>query len=226
MTLWCLLCYAISTFGKLLTNDKKAVVSRTHSYRQQRQIATRERVLEAAVELAHEEGWHNVTMRKVAERVEYTHAALYAYFASKEDLFLALVSRGLQLLRESLKAAQNAAQTPEDALRAVAAAYWDFAWQYPELYQVIHGLGGVAFSTEDTIFEGHYIGEPVGAIVAELLVQHGKEPQNVDQKVDLLWSTIHGLVSLTMAGRFSRSQSTALVEQAICDALRAWSVSS
>lgn len=200
--------------------------SAQQTYRQQRHRTTREHMVQAAVELAGELGWANVTMRLVADRVKYTHAALYAYFASKDDLLLAVLEKGLQLLRQHLETAHAGASTPETALRAVVAAYWAFAWQHPELYQVMHGLGGVAFSTSITIEDGKQVGTPAGDSISALLIQHGKAPRDVERKVDLLWSTLHGLVTLTMAGRFERQHATELVEQGINDALTAWGVHS
>lgn len=199
-------------------------MNKSPSYRQQRQHITRERILEAAIELARAEGWSTVTMRKVADRVGYTHAALYAYFDSKEGLLLALLQEGTQLLRAKLEAAKAAAQTPEAALRTGAAAYWDFACQYPEHYQIMHGLGGVAFNTPDALAQGQYIGEVVGSVVTALLVKHGKDLYKVDQKVELLWSTIHGIVTLTMTGRFAQQQATELIEQGVRDACLAWGI--
>jgi AcrR family transcriptional regulator len=193
-------------------------------YRQQRQGVLRERALQAAVDVARDNGWNNVTMRKVADRIDYTHAALYAYFTSKEDLLLALLQQGHQVLRAHLDAARAAAPTPDAALFAVMKAYWDFAHQQPELYQVMHGFGGVAFSTAETRADGQQIAEPVAATIEAVLVHHGHTPRDVDQKVELLWSTMHGLVTLTMAGRFEQAHAATLATQAVRDALTVWGV--
>lgn len=192
--------------------------------RARRQVTLRERALQAAVDLARDDGWSNVTMRKIADRIDYTHAALYAYFTSKDDVLLALLQQGHQLLRARLDAARAAAPTPDAALFAIMEAYWDFACQHPELYQVMHGLGGAAFSTADTRADGQQIAEPVSASIAAVLVHHGHTPQDVDQKVELLWSTMHGLVTLTMAGRFAQSHAATLAAQAVRDALTVWGV--
>jgi AcrR family transcriptional regulator len=182
--------------------------------------------LAAAVELAHEEGWPKVTLRQIADRIEYTHPAIYRYFATKEELLLALVHQGLQMFTADLEAARSSAQNPQQALFALAAAHWAFAWHYPELYQVMHGLGGVAFSTADTVEEGRRAGAPAIAAVEAVLTQAGLEPRDAEPKVVLLWSTIHGLITLTMAGRFSQAEGEALALQAVRDALLAWGVPS
>src|SRR6266508_4030183 len=60
--------------------------------------AVRRAILDAARELFVVEGFQNVSIRKVAERIEYSPAAIYGYFASKDDIFFALAEEGFQLL--------------------------------------------------------------------------------------------------------------------------------
>lgn len=192
------------------------------SRQQRRREVTRERILEAAVALAREEGWPSVTMRKIADRVDYSHPALYAYFATKEELLLALLRDGLRLFRDALAAARDGSRPAEANVRAVAAALWDFAWYHPELYQVMHALGGVAFAGADVAAEGRRAAEPAVEVVAALLAERGLDPAAAERKTALLWGAIHGLVSLTMAGRFSREEGAALAAEATGDVLAGW----
>ena len=55
-------------------------------------------ILDAARELFVSEGYQNVSIRKIAERIEYSPAAIYGYFPSKDDIFLALAEEGFHLL--------------------------------------------------------------------------------------------------------------------------------
>ena len=55
-------------------------------------------ILDAARELFVAEGYHNVSIRKIAERIEYSPAAIYSYFPSKDDIFFALAEEGFRLL--------------------------------------------------------------------------------------------------------------------------------
>jgi AcrR family transcriptional regulator len=194
------------------------------THQQRRRDLTRERIMETALELASADGWASLTMRRIADRLQYTHPALYAYFATKEDLLLALLRQGLQLLQADLEAARAAAPDPEAALFAIADAYWSFAWRRPELYQVMHGLGGVAFISPEVRAEERQIGEPVAAAISAFLRHHGREPVDVDRKVVLLWSTLHGLTTLTMMGRFTQDEAAQLTQQMVRDAIAAWDI--
>src|SRR5439155_15462922 len=60
--------------------------------------AVRRAILDAARDLFVTEGYQNVSIRKIAERIEYSPAALYSYFPSKDDIFFALAEEGFRLL--------------------------------------------------------------------------------------------------------------------------------
>src|SRR5215475_9852537 len=60
--------------------------------------AVRRSILDAARELFVSEGYRNVSIRKIAEKIEYSPAAIYGYFPSKDDIFYALAEEGFHLL--------------------------------------------------------------------------------------------------------------------------------
>ena len=55
-------------------------------------------ILDAARELFVADGYQNVSIRKIAERIEYSPAAIYSYFPSKDDIFFALAEEGFRIL--------------------------------------------------------------------------------------------------------------------------------
>ena len=190
--------------------------------RQRRDV--RNGILAAARETASREGWQSVTIRKIAERIEYSPPVIYEHFGSKEEILLELMRLGYAEQLEAVESARRAASGPEEALLGIARAWQGFAFQSPDLYQVMYGLGGVPFSATETRKEGEKIGEAVGKVIEEILRENGKEVEDIEGKVTLLWSTVHGLVALTMVGRIGGGQKEAerLAEQAARDALAAW----
>src|SRR5215208_3010711 len=64
-------------------------------------------ILDAARELFVAEGYSNVSLRKIAERIEYSPAAIYGYFASKDDIFFALAEEGFRLLGDPANCSQT-----------------------------------------------------------------------------------------------------------------------
>src|SRR6266568_2054345 len=106
----------------------------------------RQSILSAAREIAAEEGWQAVTTRKVAERIEYSQPTIYEYFANKEAILLALLCYGYEQLVAVMQVAFASTDDPEERILAMTAAYWDFAFHSPELYQVMHGMAGTSLS--------------------------------------------------------------------------------
>lgn len=184
----------------------------------------KQRMLEAARTIALTEGWFNVTMRKIADRIEYSHAAIYDYFENKDVLLLALVHEGFRLLEADLKLARAHAHDPEEALRLFALSYLGFAWRYPELYRLMYGLDGVTFRVSEPEKEGLQIEDVAARTVKDVLDAHGWSTAHLADQVNILWATAHGLVALTLAGsiRGGQAQATHLFERLIQDMLLAW----
>ena len=182
-------------------------------------------ILAAAREIAATEGWRAVTIRKIAERIEYSPPVLYEYFDSKDDILLELVRLGYARQLEAVESAREASSGgPEETLLAMARAWCAFAFRSPDLYQVMYGLGGVSFPVTELQKEGERIGGAIGEVIEEILRENGKEVEDVWDKVILGWGTIHGLVALAMAGRIigANEEAQRLVDQAVRDYLSAW----
>jgi len=192
--------------------------------RQRQRQELRAGILAAAREIASSEGWQAVTIRKIAALIEYSPPVIYEYFGSKEEILLEVMRTGYAEQLRAVEAAAEAADGPEEALLAMGHAWLDSAFRSPDLYQVMYGLGGVPFSAAETRKEGEKIGDVIGAAIEGVLRKHGKQPDDVEGKVALLWATAHGLVALTMVGRIPGGQQEALrlAEQATRDYITAW----
>ena len=192
--------------------------------RQRQRQELRSGILAAAREVASTEGWRAVTIRKIAAIIEYSPPVIYEYFDSKDEILLELMRTGYAQQLEAVKRAGEAAKDPEEALLSVGHAWMDFAFESPDLYQVMYGLGGVSFPVTELRKEGEKIAEAIAEVIDEILSKNGKEAEDAWGKVTLLWGTAHGLVSLAMAGRIAGDDEEAkrLMDQAARDYLAAW----
>src|SRR5215472_4120122 len=178
-------------------------------------------MLEAARTIAVAEGWSNVTMRKIADRIEYSHAAIYDYFESKDDLLQELIREGFHLLEAEMRAARARAHDPIEALRLAGYGYLAFAWRYPELYRLMYGLDGVAFNLSGHEEGGALIDNVVAEAIKDVLESRHWSTRNLRERRFLLWSTAHGLVALTMSNRlgYGQEQVAQLLDRAFTDAM-------
>src|SRR3954467_11125914 len=85
------------------------------------QLARRERILDAAMELATEGGYEAVQMREVAERADVALGTLYRYFPSKVHLLVAAMGRTFRSLQESVRVDGSDDTRQERVYRVVAA---------------------------------------------------------------------------------------------------------
>jgi AcrR family transcriptional regulator len=93
-------------------------------------------ILSAARDLFIAEGYQSVSIRKIAERIEYSPAAIYSYYASKDDIFLALAAEGFHLLDAKV----HAAMTTDDPLENVRGCWWafyEFSQEQPAYFQLM-----------------------------------------------------------------------------------------
>lgn len=93
-------------------------------------------IMDAAREIFVAEGYTNVSIRRIAERIEYSPAAIYSYFASKDDIFLALAEEGFH----RLEAKVHSALTHEVALENVRNCWWafyEFSKEQPEFFELM-----------------------------------------------------------------------------------------
>jgi AcrR family transcriptional regulator len=103
--------------------------------RQERDRETvRRSILDAARELFVSEGYANVSIRKIAERIEYSPAAIYGYFPSKDDIFFALAEEGFQLLGTPAEIHDGA---PLDHLRQAFWRLYEFSKQHPQYFALM-----------------------------------------------------------------------------------------
>src|SRR4029077_9256859 len=101
--------------------------------------AVRRGILDAARELFVSEGFRNVSIRKIAERIEYSPAAIYGYFPSKDDIFFALAEEGFRLLGDPGTAAATElnALAPLDRLRAIFWRLYQFSREHPQYFALM-----------------------------------------------------------------------------------------
>ncbi|ATL28454.1 TetR/AcrR family transcriptional regulator [Streptomyces formicae] len=178
--------------------------------RKERERAERQRLIVAtARELAERQGWDAVTTRRLAERIEYSQPVLYSHFRGKREIIGAVALQGAAELASAVRTAAAGASGPRERVAALAHAYLDFAEGNPAVYDAIFQLdGGLAFAQEDTP-------EPLKDAFAALLESLGEVAGDGVPPglfTETFWAALHGLATLTRAGRLPPEDTGARVE--------------
>ncbi len=173
--------------------------------RERDRASRRQLIVTAARELAEAEGWDAVTVRRLAERIEYSQPVLYSHFAGKADIVRAVALEGFGELAAELRRARTTAPSADAALRAVAAAYQRFAQSRPAVYDAMFVMPtDIPFAMPETP-------AALRAGFAELLA--ALEPLAGDRDLQTLgevaWSALHGLAVLARSNRLRASHEQA-----------------
>ena len=98
--------------------------------------ALRERILDAARRIVMREGFAALSMRKIADAIEYSPATLYLHFASRDEIAQALCAEGYAQLLETFVPLAGIVD-PAERLKALGRAYVAFGVAHPETYRLI-----------------------------------------------------------------------------------------
>ena len=103
--------------------------------------AVRRAILDAARDLFVTEGFLHVSIRKIAERIEYSPAAIYSYFPSKDDIFFALAEEGFRLLGDPRDDGRRqkdlSALSPLDRVRSIFWRLYEFSREQPQYFALM-----------------------------------------------------------------------------------------
>jgi len=181
--------------------------------RQRDRARRRQAIITAARQLAEAEGWDAVTIRRLADRIEYSQPVLYSHFPGKGGIIDAVAVEGFAELRLILQNARQAAASPEAALKGLAAAYLGFALEHPALYDAMFTLGTeLPFGRPEGPRELHTAFAELKEAVTPLA--GARDPEAL---AEIAWSALHGIATLTRTGRlrpdYHQARLTMLADQ-------------
>ena len=160
----------------------------------------REIILDAASELFAKEGYASVSMRKIAEKIEYSPTTIYLYFKDKNDLLNQICEETFANLIKDWQKIENKSDDPLTSLRKAMRAYVEFGLKYPNHYEITF-INPIAdyLGEDEHPFEGSMGQKAFEHIVSQ--VAKSMEAKQIEQGdvatiSQLIWAMGHGIVSL------------------------------
>ncbi len=169
--------------------------------------AVRRAILDAARELFVTEGFQHVSIRKIAERIEYSPAAIYSYFPSKDDIFFALAEEGFRLLgspTDQPVSEQLKHLRPLQRLHAVFWRVYEFSCEHPQYFALMFMERSVPrISREYERFAFVRTRKQEIAAVIEACIASGDLPPSTSAgvAVRLLMAGVLGIATLRLSQR-------------------------
>jgi AcrR family transcriptional regulator len=160
----------------------------------------RARILATAWQIVREEGWQSLSIRKIADAIEYSVPVIYDHFANKEAILREFAKDGFRSLSKRMSQAKTKSDDPAQQLHAMADAYWNFAFKNKEYYQVMFGLGMVCTEMEKCMPEKSTFRDLIMEPILAIQGKNDKNDANACLKYHTFWSVLHGLISIKMMG--------------------------
>ncbi len=162
--------------------------------------AVKDLILSAAREIFLAEGYENTSIRKIASKIEYSPGIIYNHFKDKNDLLLALHDKAFECKIEALFLSVQNMPDPLERLKATGRGYIQYGIDNPQDYELMFILSCTmeALAVKEEFWQD-------GAMAINMLKQnivecmdagYFRKDINPDEISLILWSQVHGLVSL------------------------------
>lgn len=159
-------------------------------------------ILKTAMKLFLDDGIENVSLRRIAEKIEYSPAAIYSYYKDKSEIVMALHNEGFEKLY-ALQLSLEGISDPLEKLMQMGRIYIKFALENPDYYDLMFIAKGI----RDKICEKNKweAGERSYNYFRENIKQCIEQEYFIKSDVDavtfVFWSIVHGMASLIIRGR-------------------------
>jgi AcrR family transcriptional regulator len=159
---------------------------------------TRTNILAAALKIVKVEGWQALSMRKIADEIEYTAPIIYEYFSNKEAILMELTRQGFLILSEHLDKAKAKHRLPGKQLEAMWMAYWNFAFAEQEYYQLMFGVEMNCCHLQKSFQEAELLYSHISEAIEALMDGKNPSEDEICKWYYTFWSVVHGLISINI----------------------------
>jgi len=160
----------------------------------------RQEILDAASELFVENGYENVSMRRIADKIEYSPTTIYIYFKDKAELLEQVCKETFSRLVERLSKIMEQPGDPVERLKRGLIAYIEFGLENPHQYRTTFMMPLPEGLDEKKLHQENSPGMQAFSFLIQGVgdcVKAGKlRPTNLELAAQTLWAGIHGVTSL------------------------------
>lgn len=166
-------------------------------------------IIDAAERVFFPEGWNAATMDDVAAEAELSKATLYLYFKSKEELYVAILIRGIKILHSMFVEAVQIDASGLQKVEAIGRAYVAFYQQYPNYFDAMVHFETTNFESgagNEYMQERESLKKETMGLVAQA-VQSGIDDGSIRPDTDamkaavILWAQTTGLLQILSIAR-------------------------
>lgn len=156
----------------------------------------RELILDAARTIFLQKGYHDTSIRNIAEKIEYSPGTIYLYFKEKDEIFHALHEEGFRKMTSMMLPLQFV-EDPFQRLKALGRVYMDFAENNKDFYDLMFIMQApMNMEAEDCWEEGDQALNFLKNVIRDCQAKGHFQGQDVDDLSFIIWSAMHGMCAL------------------------------
>ncbi len=192
--------------------------------KEREKLQMRQLVLAAATEMFIQEGYDRTSIRNIAEKIEYSPATIYLYFKDKTEILEAIMEQGFGMLNQEFSKVIHLSD-PMERLKGLADCYLHFAHDFPEYYDLMFIMKTPVENVveEDDWDCGHQAYMTLFQTVQACQETGKLKVQDPHAASLMLWSILHGMVSLHIRKRlifFPEAQLDAIIHHCASEMVR------
>jgi AcrR family transcriptional regulator len=174
--------------------------------KEKQKLEIRKAILDASMKLFMEQGFENVSIRKIADLIEYSPTTVYLYFKDKNEILFNLHELGFQKMAEytiDLWTIKN----PLVRLHKMGEYYLQFGLENPAFYELMFILKAPMEALQGLDCEWKSGDQALGKLketIQECMEKGLIEKGDVDASAMAIWSMVHGMVALAIRDRFDK----------------------
>ena len=173
-------------------------------------------ILHAALSIVREEGHQSLSLRRLADSIEFSPTAVYLYFKNKEALLVDLTRCGYQQLNSSIDRNCKSIIDPRNRLKVILTTYWSFANNEKELYRLMQETEMKLNEFEPPYPEMRAFINAINQAIAKACGKEDCTDASLNHKCYISIAIVQGLASLNLIHRgIDASSQSQILEDAI-----------
>ncbi|MCC6346053.1 MAG: TetR/AcrR family transcriptional regulator [Nitrospirales bacterium] len=165
----------------------------------------RREILDAARELFINEGYEKFSLRRLAEKIEYSPTTLYLYFKDKDDLLFAICEEVAEQFLDNLDRVGTLQTDPLEALRQALLYLMEFGLENPNQYKVFFFTNPMVYGTQEEFMERDSMARnsyfAFRKIVQDCIEAGRLREMDTEVLTQVLAVAAHGLIAMTLFNR-------------------------
>lgn len=153
-------------------------------------------IIEQSWLIVEEEGWQALSIRKIADAIEYSVPVIYKHFENKDAIIAYFTRQGFAMMAEQLASAVDLNKNADDNLYNIATSYWKFALEHKKCYEIMFGLGIPQCEVVNSIKEMKATSTVMLTCISKCITENNVDQIDLYLKFKTFWSILHGIITI------------------------------